>query len=206
MTATLAPNTPAPLEEQVYHWLSDTSTAVPSETTTETSSESTESDYNTAVENSPIPVPPPRLPQSAPSDFSTGDEPPRYTFSWNSRQWFDNDTGEWLDPQDENSYRRSFESDWGASTENQEGIPPCLWHPDPYLTGLYQDQGVQTEPEVVSCGVQTNLVASRTEEDVNQLVTNLPDDFWDEYLPSPPTSTCEDPPASFDDCRSPDCH
>lgn len=97
------------------------------------------------------------------------------------------------------------ETEWPTETE-EESYPSRRWHPDPYLTGLYQDQGIQTEPEVISRGVQTNLITERTEEDINQLVANLPNDFWDEYLLSPPTSTCEDLTTSFNDCRSPDCH
>ena len=73
-----------------------------------------------------------------------------------------------------------------------------------FTTSSY-DQGVQVTPVTVDRGVQTNLYASVTVEDITQLIQDLPADFW-----QTPSSVCyqnSDLPDTSDPCddhRSPD--
>ena len=76
----------------------------------------------------------------------------------------------------------------------------------PQLDSLtwYEEQGIQTEPEVVNRGVQTDLVASHTTEDINLLCSDLPADFWDKASDIDETPTTSSESSAEDDHRSPE--
>ena len=77
---------------------------------------------------------------------------------------------------------------------------------------VYDEQGIQTSPEVVDRGVQTDLTAYHTSEDVSRLTEDLDSRFWDSTLsdfdekeatPSDPSAEANEYSEADDDYRVP---
>lgn len=118
-----------------------------------------------------------------PGYFNPDREPEHFIYDWDRNDWYDRIHRTWIQ-------HHPFEFEVANRGYQEEVVT---------------HQGVQVEPEVVSRGVQTHLVAFRTGEDVDELTRNLPEDFW-ETPNSILAETDSHSSSANDDHRSPELH